>query len=288
MLFGIVGTLVLAVACVRLVSWFVGFVFGDGSDAVDKKLAVADARRRRYRAQIISLTFRALKSIAMADGHFHESERDCLASCAKALAVKCPNLDEIPTITPRALAKSLVGQEPEKCALIITLMCHFSLIDGEEHPDEFKLVEKFAQEFDVERKTLCARHAPHRSRPLQYFAGCSRARATLICAPGLRVNAVCWQDRAALLRDDQPRAQRGGPAQEQAPRPEPQEQRRAPLQPRLLQDPRAAMSPLSWLPVGTAVSRRARRGERGVIARTHICARAARTQCTSLLGAGEV
>ena len=183
---GIASTLVVAVIFWRFASWFATFVFSTQS-TVDKKLAEADARRRKYRAQIINLTFRALKSIAMADGEFVESEREAIILCSKTLHVKCPDLDAIPPITPRALATSALGQEPEKVALVLTLMCHFSLIDGEEHPSEFKLVEKFAREFGVEHRVLCARHRP--SRPVAVTA--RRPRLDMSCSQMCLCLCVC-------------------------------------------------------------------------------------------------
>ena len=167
-----VGTLA-GLVILRFLSWFVGFVFYSLSDEakLKKKIAEAEARRRRYRAQITQYTFRALKSIAMADGVFHAEERRGLIACAKALAVKCPDLDALEPITPEALAKSALGKEPEKCAHLLTLMCHFSLVDGEEHPDEFKMVERFAKAFEVEPKTL----ADLRARTMRVHDSCETA-----------------------------------------------------------------------------------------------------------------
>ena len=82
-------TIAIASMLTVFVIWFSGYVLRE--EEVDAKLAAAEARRRKYRAQITNLTFRALKSLAMADGVFHPSERLCLEACAKSLAVRFLN-----------------------------------------------------------------------------------------------------------------------------------------------------------------------------------------------------
>ena len=136
----LVVTIIIGASLAKFLTRFTGFVLNSKEAEVDRKLAEADARRRKYRHEITSLTFRALKSVAMADGVFHPTERSCLEESARQLSVKCPDLDSLVPISPRALSKSVLGQEPEKCALLLSLLSHFSLIDGEAHPEEFKLV----------------------------------------------------------------------------------------------------------------------------------------------------
>jgi hypothetical protein len=63
---------------------------GSGPSELDAKLAKAESKRRKYRATITTLTFRALKAVAIADGDFHETERTCLVLCARTLAVEVP------------------------------------------------------------------------------------------------------------------------------------------------------------------------------------------------------
>ena len=150
----LIATIVLGLLIISFMKGFFVFVFTEAEADIDKKLAEADARRRKFRQQIINLTFRSLKTVAMADGTFHESERRCMEACARHLCVKCPNLDELKTIKPATLAKSVIAFEAEKVAHLLTLMTHLSLIDGEEHPEEFACVEKFATAFSVESETL--------------------------------------------------------------------------------------------------------------------------------------
>ena len=95
-----------------------------------------------------------LKTIALADGVFHESERALLEYATKALTVSCPDIDDVPTITPEALAASVVGDDPRKQVQLLMLMVHMALCDGEEHPQEFELVKQFAEAFGVEPQQL--------------------------------------------------------------------------------------------------------------------------------------
>jgi len=122
--------------------------------ALDIKVAEADARRRRFRQQITQLTFRALKAVAVADGVFHDNERHCLELCASSLSVRCPDFDELKPISPTALSKSLLGQDPIMCAKVLALMCHFAEVDGNAHPEEIKVVQTFADAFEIEPAVL--------------------------------------------------------------------------------------------------------------------------------------
>jgi uncharacterized tellurite resistance protein B-like protein len=115
---------------------------------------VARELRRAYRTEVVVLTFRALKSVALADGVFHKKEKELLEACTEALTVRCPDIDEVEMISPDELAASVIADEPEKQAHILTLMVHMALVDGEEHPSEFALVKQFAAAFGVEDKTL--------------------------------------------------------------------------------------------------------------------------------------
>ena len=188
----LVVTIVLGAALAKLLTRFSHFILNSPEAEVDRKLAQADARRRKYRAQITNLTFRALKSIAMADGIFHASERSCLEESARQLSVKCPDLDSLAPISPRALAKSVLGQEPEKCALLLSLLSHFSLIDGEQHPEEFKLVVRAQPTCRTPALPLtCSPHAAPccaLGRLAEGFAMPSAARL-LVCACRRRSNS---------------------------------------------------------------------------------------------------
>ena len=123
---------------------------------LDDDLAPAEAKRRAYRAEIIRLTFGALKGIAMADGEFHPKERELLEACTKVLHVRCPPIDEVPALSPEELAGSILAQEAEKQAHLLMLMVHVALVDGDEHPAEFELVERHAAAFGVEESHLQA------------------------------------------------------------------------------------------------------------------------------------
>ena len=126
-------------------------------DESDRKLKQAETRRRMYRSEVINLTFRALKAVALADGVFHEKERELLQHCTEVLTVPCPDLDALEPISAAELAtKTVIAKEPEKQADLLTLMVHLSLVDGDEHPEEYKLVKKFAEAFGVESETLAA------------------------------------------------------------------------------------------------------------------------------------
>jgi len=124
------------------------------SDEDDSKLARAEAKRRSYRTEIIRLTFRALKAVAVADGIFHESERELLEACEDVLTVSCPDLEELEPISPQDLAGSIIAREPEKVATLLQLMVHVSLVDGEEHPTEFQAVQRFGVAFGVSLHVL--------------------------------------------------------------------------------------------------------------------------------------
>jgi len=127
---------------------------GSGPSELDAKLAKAESKRRKYRATITTLTFRALKAVAIADGDFHETERTCLVLCARTLAVECPDLEALEPISADDLADSVLADEPEKVALLLTLLVHYALVDGDAHPKEYKVVEDYAAAFGVEKHNL--------------------------------------------------------------------------------------------------------------------------------------
>ena len=106
-------TIVLLVVAYRFLAYAQYLMSAEA--AIDRKLALADFRRRKYRTEITTLTFRALKSIAMADGVFHDSERRCLEASARQLAVKCPNLDTLRVISPAALSERRRDPNPRPC-----------------------------------------------------------------------------------------------------------------------------------------------------------------------------
>ena len=122
---------------------------------VDEKVKYAEARRRAYRQQVVNLVFRAMKSVALADGVFHEVERSLLRHCEDVLTVKCPELDAIATITPEELASHpIFAEDPKKQAFLLMVLVHLALVDGDEHPAEFALVQRFADAFGAEPSVL--------------------------------------------------------------------------------------------------------------------------------------
>ena len=127
---------------------------GETRTKAEMALEAAEARRRSYRAEVTNLTFRVLKTIALADGVFHESERALLEYATRALTVTCPDVEDVATITPEALAASVIGDDPKKQVQLLMLMVHMALCDGEEHPQEFELVKQFAAAFGVEPQQL--------------------------------------------------------------------------------------------------------------------------------------
>ena len=125
-----------------------------GSRPVVKRLTEVERKRRSYRREIATLTFRALKSIAMADGVFHDEEHELLKLSQDVLTVKIGDLDQLALISPEELARSQIGKEPEKKARLLALMVHVALVDGDEHPQEIELVAKYAAAFGIEPETL--------------------------------------------------------------------------------------------------------------------------------------
>ena len=59
-------------------------------DPAMERLLAAEKRRRAFRKNIVDITFRAMKSVAVADGVFHPKERELLAAVAESLTVVCP------------------------------------------------------------------------------------------------------------------------------------------------------------------------------------------------------
>jgi len=167
------STLKLAVAGATAAAVVIGYYYlftendDDYDDGLDEKIKLAEARRRSYRSEVVNLTFRALKAVALADGIFHEKEREMLTRCEEVLTVASPDLDALEPITPEALANhSLLAKEPEKQAYLLILMVHLSLVDGDEHPKEVALVKRFADAFGVTdsvfnklRSTVLKQHA---------------------------------------------------------------------------------------------------------------------------------
>ena len=147
-----------AVLASLLVGLLLIWIFNRTADATeeedDARLVQAEARRRAYREEVTRITFGALKSVAMADGHFHEKERELLEACTKVLTVRCPDVDEVQPLLPEQLACSVVANEPEKQAYLLMLMVHVALVDGDEHPAEYDLVKQHAQAMGVEDALL--------------------------------------------------------------------------------------------------------------------------------------
>ena len=50
-----------------------------------ERLLAAEKRRRAFRKNIVDITFRAMKSVAVADGVFHPKERELLAAEIQAV-----------------------------------------------------------------------------------------------------------------------------------------------------------------------------------------------------------
>ena len=126
-------------------------------DPVSAKLRAVESMRRQARQEIIILTFRALKAVAMADGVFHKSEEQLLYSILEELPDLLeivPDLDQIFPITPDELAEKterLAGPGPKSLDYmrlrLLTLMCHVALVDGVEDKAETQLIGEFAAAF---------------------------------------------------------------------------------------------------------------------------------------------
>ena len=61
-------------------------------DPVMDRVLAAEKRRRAFRKNIIDMTFRAMKTVAAADGVFHPKERSLLVDVAESLTVVCPGV----------------------------------------------------------------------------------------------------------------------------------------------------------------------------------------------------
>ena len=121
-------------------------------DPVEEKVRAAEKRRRAFRKNIVDMTFRALKTVAMADGVFHPNERSLLADVAESLTVVCPDLDGLAPIEPEALARRM--PDGSMRFRLIVLMLHVALVDGHEDKREYAVVKRFATALELSTARL--------------------------------------------------------------------------------------------------------------------------------------
>lgn len=102
---------------------------------------------------ILPYGLRAMKSIAIVDGVFHETERELIATAQQFFGAD-HDIDALAPITPDELAEHLT--DPQLRRQIVRGMVVLSLIDGEASPAEAALVESYAQALGVESPDLTA------------------------------------------------------------------------------------------------------------------------------------
>jgi tellurite resistance protein len=95
--------------------------------------------------------FRALKTVAMADGTFADMERQLLSAAARALHIDT-NVDTLTPISPEECAQALPG-ETERQRLIQAQLI-MALIDGEVSKQEMTVIKGFAQAMGVSEPRL--------------------------------------------------------------------------------------------------------------------------------------
>ena len=144
-----VSNLVLALFFVLVGALYFFWPAGEGDSP---KLLAAEAKRRAFRRKVIDLTFRAMKTVAAADGVFHPKERELLQSVADSLTVRCPDLDSCPTVEAAELAEHVTDRTMRLRMLV--LMVHVALVDGSEDASEYTVVKRFASAFEVSEELL--------------------------------------------------------------------------------------------------------------------------------------
>lgn len=105
--------------------------------------------------EIIPFGLRAMKTIAMANGTFAESERNLLET-AKSMFGSDVDLDSLGPIEPAELAAAIT--DPKKRKQLVRGMTIVSLIDGEASPEEAVIVKRFADALGVASPELKALH----------------------------------------------------------------------------------------------------------------------------------
>jgi tellurite resistance protein len=150
----IIGTVIVGLAGVLLIRSIAPMVWGEASDEDERVVLEAESRRRAYREELVMLTFRAFKAVAMCDGVLHDKERALLMDCQSALTVQCPDFDALEPLEPEDLQRSVIASEPEKQAYMLMLMMHIALVDGQYDAKEVALVKRFADALGVEAAHL--------------------------------------------------------------------------------------------------------------------------------------
>lgn len=101
---------------------------------------------RRPTPEVALAGARAMKTIALADGTFADTERNLIASALHFFGVEA-DVEALPTVTPEELAAAIT--DPAIRQQLVRGMVVTSVIDGEASPAESALVDRFAHALEV-------------------------------------------------------------------------------------------------------------------------------------------
>lgn len=97
-----------------------------------------------YTSEQIAIWLRGLLTLAWADGHFDEEERELIASITQDELAPSVNLDEVETITPEQLAAAL-SEDRVAAENFLRTAVMVAVADGVYSPSEHELLQQFSQ-----------------------------------------------------------------------------------------------------------------------------------------------
>lgn len=107
------------------------------------------------REEHIRIGLSAMKSVALANGDFAETEKHLLRAAAKALGTPVDPID-LPPATPEEAARAI--DEPLHRERLIQALIVMALIDGEPSEDEIAVIEQFAGALGVTERRVKSLH----------------------------------------------------------------------------------------------------------------------------------
>lgn len=108
-----------------------------------------------YTSEQIAIWLRGLLTLAWADGHFDEEERELIASITQDELAPSVNLDEVETITPEELAAAL-SEDRVAAENFLRTAVMVAVADGVYSPSEHELLKQFSQALGFDPEILNA------------------------------------------------------------------------------------------------------------------------------------
>ncbi|MBD2311069.1 DUF533 domain-containing protein [Desertifilum sp. FACHB-1129] len=108
-----------------------------------------------YTSEQIAIWLRGLLTLAWADGHFDEEERELIASITQDELAPSVNLDEVETITPEQLAAAL-SEDRVAAENFLRTAVMVAVADGVYSPSEHELLQQFSQALGFDPEILNA------------------------------------------------------------------------------------------------------------------------------------